>query len=355
MSRLIYAVSMTALLVMSNAKAQDADAYQRYLRTGQIVLPQAPQAPQPTFDQLSNNLATYQGRPLDDAIDNFGPPAAQQVIAEHRVYTWAEHSTQEIPMPGIAITDGTVGDQPFSATTYGGGGTASMTAHCKLTMEVDDRQIVKRVWYDGNMAGCRQFMTPAVESSAQAPAEPARPTFAEVVKQQEATNGNKPLDEATLDSLYKQVRSQEAPYVYAAYRNNKASSEAELASMDSAYSQFKTGYLKHHPAFVSTTQSLNRDTVSQPTQAEQKFNQALTVGNLEQADDMLASLSEPAPGDAAQRAPSGRLTSAWLDRAEQQLASGDRIGAMQSLDKARKLAPNQPRVLDLTARLQGSP
>jgi hypothetical protein len=184
MSRLIYAVSMTALLVMSNAKAQDADAYQRYLRTGQIVLPQAPQAPQPTFDQLSNNLATYQGRPLDDAIDNFGPPAAQQVIAEHRVYIWAEHSTQEIPVPGIAITDGTVGDQPFSATTYGGGGTASMTAHCKLTMEVDDRQIVKRVWYDGNMAGCSQFMTPAVESSAQAPAEPARPTFAE------ATGGN---------------------------------------------------------------------------------------------------------------------------------------------------------------------
>jgi uncharacterized protein HemY len=52
---------------------------------------------------------------------------------------------------------------------------------------------------------------------------------------------------------------------------------------------------------------------------------------------------------------SDRLAGAWLDQAEQQLGHGDRIGATQSLDRARKLSPNQPRVLDLAARLQGSP
>ena len=92
-----------------------------------------------------------------------------------------------------------------------------------------------------------------------------------------------------------------------------------------------------------------------PVQVEQKFNQALTAGNLAQADDMLANLSDLAPGDAGQSALSGRLASAWLDQAEQQLANGDRVGAAQSLDRARKLAPNHPRVLDLTARLQSNP
>ncbi|MEO8998193.1 MAG: hypothetical protein ABI227_02205 [Rhodanobacter sp.] len=91
-----------------------------------------------------------------------------------------------------------------------------------------------------------------------------------------------------------------------------------------------------------------------PGQVEQQFNQALAAGKLKQADDMLANLAELAPGAAAQSALSNRLASAWLDQAEQQLARGDSVDAGQSLDHARKLAPNHPRVLDLTARLQGS-
>lgn len=91
-----------------------------------------------------------------------------------------------------------------------------------------------------------------------------------------------------------------------------------------------------------------------PGQVEQQFNQDLANGQLKQAGDMLANLSDLAPGDAAQGALSNRLASAWLDQAEQQLANGDRAGAMQSLDRARKLAPNHPRVLDLSARLQAS-
>lgn len=90
-----------------------------------------------------------------------------------------------------------------------------------------------------------------------------------------------------------------------------------------------------------------------PGRVEQRFNQSLAAGRLVQAGDMLADLAELSPGDAAQAALSDRLASAWLDQAEQQLASGDHIGASQSLDHARKLAPNHPRVLDLTARLQG--
>ncbi|HEY8682692.1 MAG TPA: tetratricopeptide repeat protein [Rhodanobacter sp.] len=89
-----------------------------------------------------------------------------------------------------------------------------------------------------------------------------------------------------------------------------------------------------------------------PAQVEQQFNQALANGKLTQAGEMLANLAELAPGDAAQNPLSDRLATAWLDRAEQQLGSGDRDGAAQSLERARKLAPNHPRVVDLAARLQ---
>jgi len=88
-------------------------------------------------------------------------------------------------------------------------------------------------------------------------------------------------------------------------------------------------------------------------EVEQQFRQALAAGKLAQAGDMLANLVELAPGDPAEGALNNQLASAWLDRAEQQLSSGDRIGAGQSLARARKLAPNHPRLLDLSARLQG--
>jgi len=89
-----------------------------------------------------------------------------------------------------------------------------------------------------------------------------------------------------------------------------------------------------------------------PGQVESQFDQALAAGNLGKAGDMLANLAELAPGDAAQGMLGNRLAGAWLDQAEQQLARGDRIGASQSLERARKLAPSNPRVLDLGARLQ---
>jgi tetratricopeptide (TPR) repeat protein len=92
-----------------------------------------------------------------------------------------------------------------------------------------------------------------------------------------------------------------------------------------------------------------------PVTVEKQFNQALSNGNLGQASEMLDNLSQLAPGEASQSALSDRLAGAWLDQADQQLGRGDRVGATQSLARARKLSPNQPRVLDLAARLQGGP
>jgi len=92
-----------------------------------------------------------------------------------------------------------------------------------------------------------------------------------------------------------------------------------------------------------------------PVQVEQQFNQALAAGQLGRATDMLANLAELAPGDPAQGALANRLAGAWLDQADRQLASGDRVGAAQSLNRARKLTPDSARVQDMAVRLQGGP
>ncbi len=81
------------------------------------------------------------------------------------------------------------------------------------------------------------------------------------------------------------------------------------------------------------------------------FNQALQDGRLATAGDMLGNLADLSPGDPNQGQLRNRLAEAWLDRAEQQLDSGDRPGASQSLDRVRKLAPQHPRLAELTARL----
>lgn len=91
-----------------------------------------------------------------------------------------------------------------------------------------------------------------------------------------------------------------------------------------------------------------------PDAVAQKFQRALGAGNLRQADDMLSNYAELAPGDAQHAGMAARLTSAWLDQAEQRLAGGDRGGAAQALDRARKLMPNDSRLARLSARLAGS-
>lgn len=117
---------------------------------------------------------------------------------------------------------------------------------------------------------------------------------------------------------------------------------------DSAYDLYRSAL-----AIDGNNEAAVRGLQALPGKVRQQFEQALAAGKLGQASDMLANLAELAPGDAAQGALGNRLAGAWLDQAEQQLGRGDRIGAGQSLLRARKLAPANPRVQDLDARLQG--
>jgi hypothetical protein len=84
----------------------------------------------------------------------------------------------------------------------------------------------------------------------------------------------------------------------------------------------------------------------------QLFNQALSGGRLDKAGELLGALGDLSPGDSNASVLRSRLVDAWLDQAEQQLDRGDRANAAQSIAQARKLAPYQPRVTELSLRLQ---
>jgi tetratricopeptide (TPR) repeat protein len=81
-----------------------------------------------------------------------------------------------------------------------------------------------------------------------------------------------------------------------------------------------------------------------PTQVEKQMQQAVASGNVQRAENLYTTLSDLAPGDTTQNELRHRLGSAWIDNALQRAGQGDRQGAFQALDHARRYAPDDPRL-----------
>ncbi|TBR37111.1 MULTISPECIES: tetratricopeptide repeat protein [Dyella] len=105
-------------------------------------------------------------------------------------------------------------------------------------------------------------------------------------------------------------------------------------------------------AIDGNNEAARRGLQNLPAVAIAQFNQAIANGNLSQASERLSDLGDLSPGEAGQAELRQRLAGAWLDQAEQQLARGNRPGAAQAIDKARKLAPDNPRLSSVVAHLQ---
>jgi tetratricopeptide (TPR) repeat protein len=89
-----------------------------------------------------------------------------------------------------------------------------------------------------------------------------------------------------------------------------------------------------------------------PGMAQKQFEQALANGNLRKASDWLDTMNDLAPGEPAQAELHHRLASALIDQSQQRMNAGDRDGARQSLDQARRLNADDARLPDAYARLQ---
>jgi len=88
-----------------------------------------------------------------------------------------------------------------------------------------------------------------------------------------------------------------------------------------------------------------------PAQVEKQMQQAVSNGNVQRAENLYGTLSDLAPGDATQGEARHRLGSAWIDNALQRAAQGDRQGAFQALDRARRYAPDDPRLQSAYERI----
>lgn len=88
-----------------------------------------------------------------------------------------------------------------------------------------------------------------------------------------------------------------------------------------------------------------------PGQVETQMQQAVANGNVRRAEDLYGTLSDLAPGDASQGDLRHKLGSAWIDNAVQRAAQGDRQGAFQALDRARRYAPDDPRIQSTYERI----
>lgn len=88
-----------------------------------------------------------------------------------------------------------------------------------------------------------------------------------------------------------------------------------------------------------------------PTQVEKQMQQAVANGNVQRAENLYATLSDLAPGGTSQADLRHRLGSAWIDNALQRAGQGDRQGAFQALDHARRYAPDDPRLQSAYERI----
>jgi tetratricopeptide (TPR) repeat protein len=91
---------------------------------------------------------------------------------------------------------------------------------------------------------------------------------------------------------------------------------------------------------------------SLPGVVQKQFENAMSNGNLRHAGELLDTMADLAPGEPGQVGLRQRLASALVDQAQQRGNAGDREGARQSLDAARRLNPDDARLPDAYARLQ---
>jgi tetratricopeptide (TPR) repeat protein len=160
--------------------------------------------------------------------------------------------------------------------------------------------------------------------------------------------GNADLAMAAPMALTPQQRAEIADLV----RKAKAATQRGDIMMppgDSAYDLYRSALAinGNDPAALQGMHDL-------PGQVRARFQDELAAGKLAEAGNTMADYVALVPNDTQHAAMAARLAGAWLDQARQQLAQGNRAGAAQALDHARRLAPHDPRVAELSAQLARS-
>ncbi len=92
-----------------------------------------------------------------------------------------------------------------------------------------------------------------------------------------------------------------------------------------------------------------------PARARELFETALKANTPNKARSYIDAITEADPGDASAPALRERLASVFLDQADARIAQGQRAEATRAINSARELAPANPRLGALEAKLESMP
>jgi hypothetical protein len=96
-----------------------------------------------TFGSIEGNIESrYVGKPVGAAIDGLGYPAAERVVAGRKLYTWDTDS--QLPNLG-PMPNGTLGIRGYTQL------------HCRLDLEVDGAEVVRKYSLSGQLGACENF------------------------------------------------------------------------------------------------------------------------------------------------------------------------------------------------------
>ncbi|PRZ51195.1 hypothetical protein BX589_12036 [Paraburkholderia fungorum] len=111
-------------------------------------------------NQLHSGWERLRGQPIDVAIDKLGVPNSERTIAGHHVYTWSTSQTVATFEPENSFTTGTVtsgsGTAHYSGVTTGGTFVPTKFS-CKIDIEVDSKEVMERMSYEGSLGGCSRY------------------------------------------------------------------------------------------------------------------------------------------------------------------------------------------------------
>jgi tetratricopeptide (TPR) repeat protein len=142
--------------------------------------------------------------------------------------------------------------------------------------------------------------------------------------------------------------AQSAKVAQLVQRADAAANQGELMLPpgDSAYDLYRAALAidGNNAAAQSGLQAL-------PQIARGLFARSMQSGKLDRAGDLLATLQQLSPGDAALPMMQHNLGGAWLDRARTLADQGRYDDARRALDEARRLTPDDPRIGEVDSRI----
>ncbi|WP_176322436.1 hypothetical protein [Burkholderia vietnamiensis] len=112
------------------------------------------------MESLRTGWEQMRGKPVDVAIEKLGVPQSERTIAGHHVYTWTTSHTVPLYDQTVGVTTGSAnlpaGQAMYSSLTTTGGFTPTNLS-CKIDIEVDRDNLMRKLYYDGSIGGCAAF------------------------------------------------------------------------------------------------------------------------------------------------------------------------------------------------------